>query len=488
MNDLIRRFTASSVSDSRLDDQADSTVLAIFWVLALSALAVGARNFEVGGIGVDGTLYAHMARTAARSGEWWFLRGTHADFIPFVEHPHLGIWFLATVFSFFPADDWSGRIVGHLFYVSFLLGFFFFLRWIDGLKTAVLSTFLLFLFFRFANFFSNIYLDPGCVFFGCGALFLVEAYWRLRRPSLAFLAGCFLSLSFLYKGLTVLGFLPGVAVVYILCALRDGDLRRALNGAGFLALGAALVLGTYQLALSFTNVPDFLSHYYRKQWTERFRVFWDWRRILSSRIWLAFLSDTSRLAPFALLGLWYGRAKPIVWAAATVIVTFILMYAPTDRVGAQYQVPYLPWFALLIAQVPLIRWLVRSPMRWMKVTSVLAMLTLFLFQYVPMRTHGREPAGVSLIRRLVHDGKVQKMVIDFAPRNFDFTYKDHFYWYADVPFEHTAGNDSPALAKKGVGLVLMFPSDQRRVQLKETGWCPVEDFGDRAVWLPCVSM
>ncbi len=70
------------------------------WILSLAALAVGARNFEEG-MSIDGPLYAAIARNIARSGEWFFLHGGVPDFVPFVEHTHLGFWIQALFLRFF---------------------------------------------------------------------------------------------------------------------------------------------------------------------------------------------------------------------------------------------------------------------------------------------------------------------------------------------------------------------------------------------------
>ena len=50
------------------------------------------------------------------------------ELIPFAVHPHLGFWILAAVFKILPQQDWVARTVGHFFYVSFLTGFFLYVR------------------------------------------------------------------------------------------------------------------------------------------------------------------------------------------------------------------------------------------------------------------------------------------------------------------------------------------------------------------------
>ena len=171
------------------------------WILCLGALAVGARNFEQGGLGPDGPHYALIARGMAQTGEWLWMQGTVPKFQPSADYPHLGIWLLALVFKIFPAADWSARLVGIGFYLAFLGVFFRLLRLTLGVRPAVVGVLALWTMDRFSNYFSNVYLDPGLLFFGTSSLLLL--YEATRRSSLAHavFGGAAWALAFLYKGM-----------------------------------------------------------------------------------------------------------------------------------------------------------------------------------------------------------------------------------------------------------------------------------------------
>ncbi|MEO5667258.1 MAG: glycosyltransferase family 39 protein, partial [Bdellovibrionota bacterium] len=173
----------------------------LLWLLSLAALSVGARNFEQG-ISIDGPLYASIARNIARTGEWFRLDAGTPDFTPFAEHPHLGFWLQALIFKVLPIDDWSARLQGHIFYVLALALVYKITERFYSARAAVFAVLMLWSMSVFSNYFSNFYLDPGCLVFG--TLFLVAYSRALSRRSLSWtlVAGGLLSLAFLQKGLT----------------------------------------------------------------------------------------------------------------------------------------------------------------------------------------------------------------------------------------------------------------------------------------------
>jgi 4-amino-4-deoxy-L-arabinose transferase-like glycosyltransferase len=188
------------------------------WIICLSFLSVGARNFE-NGLSLDAPLYATISRNIINSGEWFHLDPFLNEFKPYyAEHPHLGFWIQAIIFKAVGAADWSARISGHLYYLAFMCLFFFALMSISGEIVATLAVLLLWVLAPFANFFSSFFLDPGCLFWG--SCFLFSLWKSVNNYSFkwAFLSGLSLALSFMTKGLTILAF--GPAAVFILFSQR----------------------------------------------------------------------------------------------------------------------------------------------------------------------------------------------------------------------------------------------------------------------------
>ena len=123
------------------------------WLVILSFVSVGLRNFEEG-LSSDAPFYATVARNIVKSGDWLRMSTSVPGFDPYyVEHPHLGYWVLAGVFKFLPISDWAARVPGHIFYVLFLFVYFLWIRKRFSEKTAFWSVILLWSFYRFFQLF-----------------------------------------------------------------------------------------------------------------------------------------------------------------------------------------------------------------------------------------------------------------------------------------------------------------------------------------------
>ncbi|MBY0372314.1 glycosyltransferase family 39 protein [bacterium] len=463
--------------------QRPSGFSVLLWVLCLSALAVGAKNFEQGGIGVDGPHYAVVAREMARSGDWFFMRGTIPDYQPAADYPHLGIWLIASVFSVLPAADWTARIPGILFYVGFLLVFFRLLRLIDGPRLAVAGTLALWVMYRFSNFFSNVYLDPGMVFFGMASLLLAYEGVKAQSPLRLLIAGCCLALSFMMKGMAAAGFVPAIGFT-LLWGAPGRNARHAFWNVTCFVLGFATVLGLYLLAVE-ARVPGLLEKYWSRQWTNRFSQQRDWSRLWEWRYWGGLLRDCHYFLLLGAVGClwkWPRRMGLVPWIA---IASFSALYAPIDRVGNQYWLALLPWIAWVFASVFVGRreW---KPEPWMLVSGVAAVVLLFFVQFTPVRVHGPEAPDVAHLQRRMAQGIYQRLVLDSAPQPADFTRKDHYYWYGDTPIVTLERND-PALRPDPAALYLLHNHTENRAkELKALGWCLDELFPEsRSFWRAC---
>jgi 4-amino-4-deoxy-L-arabinose transferase-like glycosyltransferase len=454
-----------------------------YWILSLSVLAVACKNFEVGGLSVDGPLYALAARTAARTGEWFYLQGTVPYYIPFSDHPHLGIWFIALVFKFFPAADWSARIPGILFYFGFLFCFFRFLLRTVSKQVAVTAVLILWSFDRFSTYFSRPYLDAGTLFFGANAIFLLYLGLKEKNRSLSTLGGVSLALSFMTKGLTALGFLPALAWVGFTAWKESRDNRRFIFRAiAFFAIAFALVLGSY-LGLVLWNVPEMIHKYWQNQWTNRFRITWDWRLLWNSVFWLRLSRESHFLLfPTMVLAL-LRRPKGIHWTPWVLFASFVVLYAPADRVGLQYWVMLLPWLAWGLASA-LPAWKGNSE-KLMKGTAVFAWTLFVCVQLVPLRIHGNEEREVTVLQERVRSGRVRRLVLDIRPEPMNFTYKDKYTWYADVPLEMVYLGIAVPPPSKASGYLLYNASEDRIREVADRGWCLDEVAKDRALFLEC---
>ncbi|MBS1983736.1 MAG: glycosyltransferase family 39 protein [Bdellovibrionales bacterium] len=459
------------------------------WIFCLACLAVGARNFEPG-MTIDAPLYASIARNIVRTHEWFRLDGGIPDFQPFAEHPHLGFWLEALVFKVLPAADWSARIPGHCFYVLFLGLIFFFVRKLSGEKTAVFTVLLLWLWGRFANFFSTFYLDPGALCFGFGAL--VALYTAIEKNSArwAALAGLALALCTLQKGLTVLGFGPACALAVLLHP-RPLTWARRFSLASIALLTALSLVGFYAWILSRSSVPNFLSIYWERQMTHRFAGLWSFAGVWHSDFWQQLQRDTL-LLPLAFVAIFFVGRGLSVTLPLTLFFSFAAMYAPTHRVGSQYSLMILPWVAWLVATV-----LAAIPghfvtnASWIKYSGRLALLATFVVQYIPFRTHTYEPGPALLELRALRDHNgVTTAQLDTERLDQNFITSCPLAWYADVRVEYP-NPDTTDVPIATADTAYLVASSPRRIakepSLRQRGWCLHRDYGRDSIWLACTK-
>ena len=448
---------------------------ALVWIVCLAFLAVGARNFEQG-LSVDAPLYASFARHIVRSHEWFYLYGGIPDFNPWVDHPHLGFWVQALAFKVLPFADWSARMVGHLYYVAFLLMFFVYIRRVSDEKVAVWTILLLWIWGRFSNFFSNVYLDPGALFFGAASVFLWQMCMAERRVRLAPAAGFCLALCALYKGLTVLGFLPAWAVLVFVHRGRREELKDIGICVAWAAGAAVLPCLAYLIALHYSRVPHFLSAYWGSQMTHRFEKSWSWSSLFGFFFWRELMRD-SYFLPLLSLGIFLpGRERSHLLLPLVLFVTFVFMYAPAGRVGGQYELMLLPWLAWLTAEGVFARVPV-APVQLVRGSAAIALFAVCLVQYLPIRTHGVEPPmETNELLQLGKKNGIRRMVYDNYPEHPWFISSAPYAWYADIDVDYAdlGGKITPADPSRAY--VLIHPQNApfnpaRGELLKKAGWC-----------------
>jgi hypothetical protein len=166
------------------------------------------------------------------------------------------------------------------------------------------------------------------------------------------------------------------------------------------------------------------------------------------------------------------------------LLGFSVLYAPADRVGVQYWVLLLPWIAWAFAGV-LFRGQSWNPRLPLLVSAVFALSVLFLAQFLPVRTHGPEDLALSLLQRKIREGRVNRVVLDLRPGEMDFTLKDKYVWYTDTDVEMVfAGSPIPS-SKPETAYVVYYPSEERKNELLQKGWCWKELVSSRAVFLNC---
>ncbi|MBI1860774.1 MAG: glycosyltransferase family 39 protein, partial [Deltaproteobacteria bacterium] len=448
----------------------------LIWVVCLAALSVGARNFE-DGITLDGPFYASIARNILRSGNWFTLNSGIPDLNPFYGNPHLGFWVFALWLKILPAADWALRIVGHLYYVAFLSLFFLYVRRKSSEKIAVVSVILLWSWFQFSNPHSNVYLDPGALFWGALSVFL----WDRDRPNPS--AGVALGLCALYKSMTFVGFLPALALITFQ--------RRAWRRAVLALLAFITPVGLYALALRSSPEPDFLAKYWSVQITHRFARIWSVANLFAFEYWRQFLYYSYYLAPLGLIAFRkQTRSEAVI--PTVMAVPFIVIYSVSGLIGGQYLIMVLPWIAWLIALGVAEK--IRVPSEKLVWGSqVIAVGLLCLAQFLPFSTHGRGlPDELDELRALSRRKEVERLYFDFPVVDTSEKWSTRSLsaataaWYGDVTIEYPDVNRFPR-AEKGAAYLLVNPLDRSAIR-PPLGWCRGRgNYRDASLWLPCLT-
>ncbi|MBP7845413.1 MAG: glycosyltransferase family 39 protein [Proteobacteria bacterium] len=467
-----------------LKEFATKNYKSFLWILFLAFLSVGARNFEEG-LSLDAPLYATISREISQTGELFKLDSRLTEFQPYyADHPHLAFWIQALVFKVFGAADWSARISGHLFYVATL---FLLFSWITLLSSEAIATFtiiILWVLAPFANFYSSFYLDPACFFFLC---FFLYSLWQSTQKNAkkywAPLSGISLGLAFMAKGLSILGFGPAAFVVL----LSHKKPKKFFITAIVSLIFFAFTIGLYWLSIHLSNAPDFLELYWYRQMTNRFSGSMKWIRLLDTRFWWALIKDSYFLFPLIIFSLSRSNLKnkaiPLCW---TLILTYILMYAPAERIGAQYWIYIFPWMAWLISIF------VNSKIRinviaCQKYTAFFSILILFFLQYGKISTHrNSKPLESEMISKWSHDFGSSTLYLAQKPFAVDFMNAAPLSWYSNVDVEFVGEeiptptrNKSLLLARNLEGSVNYDWINQ----FKKLGWCQVQSTSNAVLFV-----
>jgi 4-amino-4-deoxy-L-arabinose transferase-like glycosyltransferase len=467
------------------DDSRVSAGLALLWIVCLSFVSVALKNFEEG-LSRDAPLYATIARNIAQTGEWFRLHGSIPEFTPFAEHPHLGFWVLASVFKVFPIADWSARIPGHLFYVLTLWMLFLYIRRLATERAAAWTILLLWIWFRFSNFYSTVYLDPGCLFFGLAALVTFDRALRDDKPVWSLVSGLCLAASAMYKGLTVLAFLPAFLPLLWLIPGQSPDLwrRRGLCVLGVI-VGTAALSGLYLYAIKHSLMPNFLEMYWFRQMTNRFSHGWHLHNLWDGLFWRRIVQDTYQLLYLLPLSFLIWRRGLAFALPMTLLATFLLMYGGGNRIGFQYLIMFMPWIAWLIAQTVLEKIPVSGP-ALVRSTMYLAIALTLIGQYIPIRVHSMPPPIESAdIRELKAHHPRMVLFVNPPPNNFSVI--STYAWYTGLAVDAPKTLTPLPEPLTPAGDILMYDAAVDPRPLEKQGWCLERRYPNSTLWVPCAK-
>ena len=424
----------------------------------------------------------------ARSGDLLFLDAGIPEFKPFVEHPHLGFWTLAAVFKLTAIADWSARIPGHLFYVGFLVLLFLEVRRRSSQKVAIWTILLLWTWYA-SPITSRMSISEsrGDLFQFRGS-FLFESALRSRGAGRAVLSGLLFGLSVLYKDALCIGYGPALLVV-VGTHLRKQTGKKESPAKVRSDAGRR---GIFACGLSCRSTigprPRFCPSVSEVFAPEKNRSLLELARACEQRL-LVVARSRHQL---------HGSPRPsrapsnpagrAVLLPATLLLTYLVIYACEGFSGSQYWLTVFPWLAWLIAETSLghIPW---DPNPAVKVTGVLALITVFIFQYIPVRTHGAQPPPeIPLIREVLHERPTTYFVLDAFPERTHFGLAGAYAWYGDTDIHYPdAVGEIPKALAGHLYLTLSRPGVERSSQIKKAGWVLLREFSRSSLWTTAAS-
>ncbi len=451
------------------------------WIVILSFVAVGLRNFEEG-LSSDAPFYATVARNIVKSGDWWKMSTSVPGFEPYyVEHPHLGYWVLASVFKILPIQDWSARIPGHVFYILFLFVYFLWIQKRFSKETAFWSVIVLWSFYKFSNYFSNVYLDPGCLFFGFTSLVVFEKAVEEAKYPFAIASGVLLALCTMYKGLTVIAFLPVFAIP--LLVHRRSIVEKAVQSLCML-IGLLVPLLVYLKLVMESNAPDFFEIYWDHQMTNRFAQSWSFLGLIEPNFWKELFFDSYGMVLLLVAAFYFALKRKQYLLPLSLFISFCVMYAVTFRKGTQYWVMLLPWIALfsadiLFSKIPL------SISTLKKASIVLCVFVVFAAQWLPIRVHGlKAPEEM----KVLNEHKQEPVIVLVTNEiEMNFLGAGRYAWYTERDVEYIKTPRTFIPLTEGKRLVLYLKS-MGVEELTVQGFCKRSDFSKTEVWIPCKSI
>ena len=212
-------------------------------VLGILATGILAGRIGEGDLVGDPVIYAAIAKSILARGDWGtlYLAGE-----PFFDKPPFALWIAALSFKVFGISIWSARLAGVLpavaaCFVLWRLGAFLFEERVGLVAAAILA-----LTPGFVRFGSTLLLDPAMVVGTLAGLLAAARAWQRDGRGL-WLAGAFLGVAFMAKGVLALGGPAVLAAFWLVTpAARRPPLRR-LVGAAFAFLAIVLPWHAYEV-------------------------------------------------------------------------------------------------------------------------------------------------------------------------------------------------------------------------------------------------
>lgn len=474
------------------------------WIwIPIVALSLVSHHYFADGLSGDAPVYAFISQQMLASQDYFRMSSALPEFQPFAEHPHPAFWLQALLFQVFGADDWSFRLLGHLF----LIGSLFALHKIlqnsfssdESVRRADLSLVFLAAWPLFAKFYDNSYLDAGMIFLLLLAVLfnqqslLQKVHWKRK----CFSAGVFLGGAIVYKGFVALAAIPAIVLPVFLRqhSSRDGFFF-VLQHWSFIFLGATILPLSYFFVLSASDYSEFLQIYMdsvsrRSEGLDLSRAF-EWAPVAS------LLKETHALILFIPVFLFFHMKQkntavlkdlltPALWLGA-----FYMGYVSTGRSGFQYWTTLMPALAWMLVMSFPKNWLPQSRrLRW--ITFFVSCAVIVIGQLVPGELRSKaDPISQELLQLQQASTQSQKVTALFMAKGYkikeDFSDTGRILWYGALEKARYVEGEIPE-ARFNAALVaaeqFWAPGQLSKSKelLQKKGWCLQLETPSRSLWL-----
>lgn len=316
---------------------------AIFILFAFTFF-VFANSWEHG-VGLDTATYAAIARDILETGNWFRPKMTVGIFDPFIEHPYLGIWLDVLAFKLVGVSAQGIHLVASLFGILSTVALFIAIRRVLDEKTAFFTCLGLLLINVYMNFMSSGWLDMpmvGCFLFA----FFFITHSEISSKYRAALAGFFLALSVLIKGVAALGIFP---LFFFLWNRENWSLRIITISIAAFLVPISLYTGLHYISQGYIFwIPYLKKQVFVHNDVAQYKA--------NSSGWWWILEQTLQHAHIVAIagipGCYYMWKRGHREVALLIIAEFaihFLAYAFSYRQNRQYLLPIFPWIAVSAA-------------------------------------------------------------------------------------------------------------------------------------------
>lgn len=431
--DAVSAYNAPSEWSERMDRNRQAGFYVLLSMM-LGSVFLLIRLHEGDLAGYDDAIYAHMAKTMVRSGDWWNI--TFNGYID-PENPPMLIWLQAISMKLFGISDFAAKLPSALCGIAILPFVFAIGRKIfNDAWTPLAGALIMLMTPYFLKYATHAMTDVPFMFLCTVAVWCYLC--SFDKPILMPVAGVFTGFAILTR--SVIGFIPLLFIIAHLIASKR--LRKLIFPLSGCVLASLAVPAVWFVSMGNLH-PDFWNGHLgfilsKTPPSEGSLMRWflglfQYPYLLAKNYW--------PWALFAAIGIWkYARRLGKTEKAPLVLILWVAaVIVPLSFAGSKvlrYIMPAFPAFSLLVAAV-FSEWFSESR-KWPFIQWTLGVLILIAagFVFLPINTHKDRAveahALVSLLGRPLNEND---RVLLYSRALIPWDLRNQLVWYQDRPVD-----------------------------------------------------